>query len=369
MLKENSKKRIVVLGPKVYQLFNDEVEDVAFGGAEVQLYLLGKAIAKKGFEVTFLVGDFGQESVEYYDGMRVVKTYKMNDSSLKKIVLFLKELIKAPAHYYLQRAYTELSPLFVFLAHILNRKFIYMVAHDSEVDGSHRLMKNNLSKRYARYLWKKTDSLICQNQYQMVHLKELNKKVSFLTNSHEIPEKDNTAGEYFLWVGRSAPWKRPELYLELASKFPDEKFMFVLNKANQGDMEFEKIKGKALDLENVEFIESVHYSKIPELYRRAKIFVNTSTQEGFPNTFIDAGKWGVPIASLNVNPNMFITEHNCGIVGNDDLENFVSEIQLLLENKEKYDEMSENIYKYMNINHNIENNVLKLIDIITNEEG
>ena len=42
-----------------------------FGGAEVQMYLLAKELSKdQRFGVSFIVGNFGQEKVEYYDKIR-----------------------------------------------------------------------------------------------------------------------------------------------------------------------------------------------------------------------------------------------------------------------------------------------------------
>ena len=71
-----------------------------------------------------------------------------------------------------------------------------------------------------------------------------------------------------------------------------------------------------------------------------KLLVNTSSQEGFPNTFIQALMRGVPIISLNVDPGNIITKNSLGIV-NDDLTEVTNNIDELMKNDTLWTNTSE----------------------------
>ena len=74
---------------------------------------------------------------------------------------------------------------------------------------------------------------------------------------------------------------------------------------------------RASRLENVTLINHVPFAEVQRLFDRAKVFVNTSEQEGFPNTFIQAGLGRTPIVSLRVDPDGMIERTGCGYVCSD----------------------------------------------------
>ena len=43
------------------------------GGAELQQVLLARELIKKGFDISFIVDDYGQQSVENVDGIKIFK--------------------------------------------------------------------------------------------------------------------------------------------------------------------------------------------------------------------------------------------------------------------------------------------------------
>ncbi|MDD4381949.1 MAG: glycosyltransferase family 4 protein [Candidatus Dojkabacteria bacterium] len=364
MLKKDSK--ILIIAPKAYHLFDKQSSNTAFGGAEIQLFLLGKELHRLGYKTNFLVGDFGQKEKEF-NGIKIYKSFKMTDSPFKKLFVFRKKLLSLDYDVYIQRALSYISPLLSVIFKRRKKKFIYMVAHDSEVDGSHPITKSIFGKLLANVLWKNAFLVIAQNKYQYDKLKNICNNLIIVKNLHEIPKgsSDRKVDKgYLLWVGRSVGWKRPELFLKLSKELPNEKFVFVLNKANEGDKDYEKLKQDALQNKNIIFLESIPYCNISKLYKDAKIFVSTSKKEGFPNTFIDAGVWGVPIASLSVDPDDFIQGGKCGIYGNNDWEVFINEIKKILKDEKLYKEYSGNIYKYMKSNHDLNKNVLNIINYL-----
>src|SRR3970282_149084 len=93
-----------------------------------------------------------------------------------------------------------------------------------------------------------------------------------------------------LWVGRGHPLKQPELFLALAERLPPG-------------------RGRPAGLPNVTMHENVPLRDVGRLFEQAKLFVNTSTYEGFPNTFVQAALQGVPTLSWSVDPDGVPTRH------------------------------------------------------------
>ena len=121
---------------------------------------------------------------------------------------------------------------------------------------------------------------------------------------------------------------------------------------------------KQKKIENLEFIEYVPFDEIDEYFQKAKIFVNTSIKEGFPNTFIQAAKNKTPIISLNVNPDNFLNEYNCGFCSNDDFGEMNKILNKVLNDDDLYKQISENVCNYAKGNHDIEKNAGQLYRLI-----
>ncbi|HCB51765.1 TPA: hypothetical protein DEP21_04340 [Patescibacteria group bacterium] len=72
---------------------------------------------------------------------------------------------------YTKRSLTVSSAFMALYCKIMNKKFIYMVAHDDEVNGKKDIYTNRVSKFLITYLFKNS-ILIVQNTYQSEQLKK-----------------------------------------------------------------------------------------------------------------------------------------------------------------------------------------------------
>jgi glycosyltransferase involved in cell wall biosynthesis len=175
--------------------------------------------------------------------------------------------------------------------------------------------------------------------------------------------KYNGNKNFILWVARLDNWKQPEIFIELSTYFPNEKFIMISPQAS--DIKYTKrIRGLASECRNIEFISQVPFHEINEYFAKAKIFINTSKNEGFPNTFIQSAMNATPIISLNVNPDNFLEKYGCGFCSNGSFDDMLDKMKEILNNNSEWNKLSENAYNYAKENHDVSkitNDLLKVI--------
>ena len=101
-----------------------------------------------------------------------------------------------------------------------------------------------------------------------------------------------------LWVGNLRPLKRPELVLELARQLPGVKFTLAGGPMPGGQTYYDDMIAAAARLANVTMLGPVRYRDSGGLFDRARLLLNTSTIEGFPNTFLQAWVRGLPVVTF-----------------------------------------------------------------------
>ena len=147
--------------------------------------------------------------------------------------------------------------------------------------------------------------------------------------------------------------KQPELFCELARQFPEEEFIIIAPRFAT-DPEYTDFSERIKGIENLTYRERVPFSEIDNYFKNAKLFVNTSTYEGFPNTFVQACKHGVPIVSLQVNPNSILDTFKLGYCVKK-IEFLAKRMRELLNDKTLYDKLSSHCVEYARTYHDIKN--------------
>jgi glycosyltransferase involved in cell wall biosynthesis len=159
-----------------------------------------------------------------------------------------------------------------------------------------------------------------------------------------FPKTGNT--NHILWVGNTRESvKRPSLMLEVARRLSQFRFTMIVTIVEQDD--YDQIMRAASELPNLTVLTSVPFSEVEKYFASSKVFVNTSNFEGLPNTFLQAGKYAVPVASLKVDPNHMFTQYHCGPLCNDNLDVLVENILKLMYDPQFYELYSQNILDYV----------------------
>lgn len=343
--------KVCFIAPKAYPLFNPDVKKV-FGGAEVDLYFLATELAKdENFDLSFITADYGQNDFETIEAVRIIKSLNFNKNPLTGAIKVWQAMKTADSQIYFQEAVSWGTFLVASFCSSQKRTFVYRTANQGESDGTF-LRGQPLLKKAFSWSLHKAGAVIVQNEIDKENLQaSMGINSIVIPNGQPLIESGQSKRDTILWVGRSTPLKRPELFIKLAENFPDENFTMICQQAT-GDQNYKALLAQAQEIDNLDFIRAVPFARINSYFQQAKVFVNTSDSEGFPNTFIQACNCATPILSLNVNPDDFINRHNCGISCNGDCWQMADSLRNML-HEEHYLKMGENAKKYVQERHDL----------------
>lgn len=337
-----------------------------FGGAEIQLYHLATELAKDPrFDIYFIVGDFGQPEFEIKNGVKVYKCFPLMQGNRKggllyaflkpgRILKFLRILKRIDADIYVQRASGRITGTMALFCRMFRKKFVYMAAHDADVQLEDTLRKGAASWMIFKQGLRSADLVICQHESQARAVRAHYGKDSVVRSSAHVigPAPDVSAKDAILWVARCDDWKQPELFIEMARRFPQRKFVMVCPEANDARY-FAAVRKKALAAPNVDFVDYVPFEKIDGFFAHARCFVNTSRFEGFPNTFIQAAKSMAVILSLNIDPDNVLEKHKMGVCAKGDVGALADLLERFLKDEKLWNATAQNAYRYVKDHHDL----------------
>jgi glycosyltransferase involved in cell wall biosynthesis len=145
------------------------------------------------------------------------------------------------------------------------------------------------------------DAVVAQHSGQVIACKR-----SFGHDAVEIPncytppsDAVATVRGVVLWAGTVKSIKRPELFLELARRLPTLQFRMIGGaEPSRQQALFDNVRMLAAGIPNLQFRGFVPFSEIEREFNQARLLVNTSSHEGFPNTFLQAWARGIPTVSF-----------------------------------------------------------------------
>jgi glycosyltransferase involved in cell wall biosynthesis len=202
---------------------------------------------------------------------------------------------------------------------------VWHVAHDTDVaprslDPGRNILRVRLEKWAANHGARHATRIVVQTHHQAALLRQnFNRTADAVIPNFHPPAAetlDKSGAPTVVWIANLKAWKRPEVFVRLAAKLSScrgVKFVMVGLPAGAGRFQDTLMAGIAAQ-PNLEYLGSKTHAEVNALLARASIFVNTSTQEGFPNTFIQAWLRDVAVVSLSVDPDHVLEKKQVGIL-------------------------------------------------------
>ncbi len=363
--------RICFLSPQAYPLLANQIEkNTVVGGSEVQLVFLARELQRhSSVHVSMVTADYGQPPYEHLNGIDTYSSFKLNESRLLGLGKLLRALWSARPDVIVQRAINPMSGILALWYKMLGKRFVYMVASDYEVDGRFEKDQGRLNAWLGFLAFRFASIILNQNSFQRDQIqKRWHRESIYFPNSFPAPTSSQTVQkDIILWVGKAVPLKRPDLFLDLAEHFPNERFVMVCPAVPNNLNYFTKIQERASSLSNLQFFEAQPLASVEKLFQAAKAYVLTSDYEGFPNTFIQAAQNGVPILSVNVNPDGLLDREGLGIWCQNNSTQLPAALERILTDRELTESIAQRGPDYIQTHHSLERNAERFLELINDK--
>jgi glycosyltransferase involved in cell wall biosynthesis len=281
------------------------------GGAEVQYHLLAHHLADRFDVHVVTLAPAPPDDLVVPPGFTLhLVSPAHDDPARNRVAVFVRRsrsfwraFRAADADVYFERGAGFATVLSWLYARLHRRRFqgLFM----KEFPGIRPFYR--LARRHA-------DAQVCQTEAQLAMLSPRERRrATLVPNSLDtrIPWR-KADGDEVLWVGTiKGETKRPDLFLDLAAALPHRRFRMVGEVRGAKGFQ-DSFRARAANLPNVTVTGFVPRARLPDEYRHGRVLVNVSDHEGFPNTFLEACASGVPVVSLNVDPNGMLARQGAG---------------------------------------------------------
>lgn len=332
----------------------------AAGGAELQVALIARELVRRGHGAVLLGTDTGQPDGAVWEGIKIRRGGRYGTGGLRDTLaawpVIHRVLREERPDFVVVYGWTALLYALAWWRWIVPFKLVFVCALDAEIDGDFR-RKNPVRGFFFHRGMEKADARLSITEDEAGHFRRQGMSCSvvrhLVRDSADPANPDKSVD--LLWVARCEDVKRPGFFLDLAAALPRAVCRMI---CTPHDRElFASVKDRASRLPNVEFIEGAAYRDIQGHFNSAKIFVNTSSHEGVPNTFIHAGFGRAAIASLEIDPDRMFETFAAGVQAHGDYGWLLSGVRELLGDPAKLSAAASESARYVREWHDNERNI------------
>ena len=314
--------KICLVGLDTLPVLAREFGQQSIGGESVQQGLLASSLARRGYDVSVVVADYGQADGAEWGAIRTYKAYRL--SAGLPVLRFIhprwtgmwSALARADADiYYTSRAGMHVGLLALFCRRF-DKRLVFRTASDSDCDPSRLLVRFARDRWLYSYGLRRADAILAQTASQARDLARnygVKSRVAPMLVERPAPPAERNID--VLWVANIWRPKRPDRAVELADELSGRGIhIHMVGGPMPGEESmFEDLKRAAAVRSNLSFHGRLSHWDTNSLYGRARTLVNTSDVEGFPNVYLQAWIAGVPVVTL-IDPDGVIAREGLGMV-------------------------------------------------------
>jgi glycosyltransferase involved in cell wall biosynthesis len=230
-----------------------------------------------------------------------------------------------------------------------------------------------LDKRLIEYGIRHADYIFGQAQYEEDLLRRNYGRTCDLIvgNWHPEPATPCTKGQPLkvLWVANIKPLKQPEVFIDLAERLAAVTGAEFLMVGRPGAMKYQRgLETRMRSVRGLTYLGAKSNEEVNRLLAEAHVFVNTSTYEGFPNTFVQAWLREVPVVSLQVDPDGLLARQGLGFLSGR-FDQLVQDTRNLLENAELRTRLGARARAYALEHHSLTKNLSRVAEFFMRVAG
>lgn len=362
--------RICFVSMEVYPNLKPGAAEEA-GGAGFQLLELARGLKQRGIPVSFVVGDYGQGFREDIEGFALYRANRVAyDRSIVRGLTNLGRLFKAmraaSADHFVLRSTRFLSFFVMVYARLLGARYTFMVASRPHCLKGELESLSGVFQRLYEWSLKGAHRVTVQSSEQQVLMKRnFGIDAHIVPNGIEVPPPapPRLEAEFdFSWIASFKIAKRADRLIELARLLPERRFLVVGGPGPDRGYS-QDLTDTLASLPNVTYEGFVTPDLVSRCYDRARIFLNTSDWEGFPNGYLYAWAMGIPACSLNIDPDGAVSDGGLGIV-QPDIARFAQELDHLLDDPQEYSTMARRCHDHVLNNHSLDRAVDVFLDAL-----
>lgn len=209
----------------------------------------------------------------------------------------------------------------------------------------------------------KADALFCQAKFiipKVMSMYRLSREPDFLPNPVEVPERAMKKADepIVCFLARWDPVKRPEIFFELARRFPSVRFI-AMGKAHNEEKDG-YLRKNCNDIPNLSCLGFVTEEEKSKILEKSWIYINASIRECLPVAFLEAAAHKCAILSSE-NPDDFAENFGYRVMDSS-LIGFVKGLEFLLKDN-RWKEKGEKGFQYVKQVHEMGHVINQHIDI------
>jgi glycosyltransferase involved in cell wall biosynthesis len=299
------------------------------GGAEVQSTMLAHALKARGLRAAHIV--YPVKEPRWVDASTPALVERAEWQGYRRLgglaetAAIWRGLQRADADAYVVRGSGGHLIAAAAFCRTARRRLIFSSSSELDFDFARPDRNPRTLRLYKASLGLADDVVVQTDQQRELARRALPELDPVVIPSFAQPaERANGNGQYFLWADRLVEYKLPDRYVELAEALPDARFRMVVSVTGETPPGMAaRIEAAAGRLQNLELLPPRPRTQLLEEMLQAVAVVKTSRIEGMPNAFLEAWACGVPVLSLNVDPDAKIADNDIGVAAEGSMERFI----------------------------------------------